>query len=186
MGTSSPLPNGWDDAAGPVRADWLLSNMDLIARDQPVLDLASGRGRHALLLASRGWDVDAIDRDASALALVEERARALAVVVHTTCMDLEREGVDLGAERYGTVLVFNYLHRPLFPAILRAIAPGGVLLYETFTIGQRERGHPRNPAFLLHPGELATLVRPLQILRRREGDVGGKLIASVAARKQLP
>jgi SAM-dependent methyltransferase len=167
-------------------SDWLLSNMDLIARDRSVLDVASGRGRHALLLAARGWDVHAVDRDATALAALGARARAQGVLVQTACVDLERDEADLGENRYGTILVFNYLHRPLFPAIRRALAPGGVLLYETFTIGQRERGHPRNPAYLLQDGELPRLVAPLAILRSREGDYGGRLVASVAARKQLP
>lgn len=175
-------------ASGHARpSDWLWSNMDLIARDKPVLDLASGQGRHALLLAARGWKVHAIDWNEDALAVLDERARALGVVVESTCLNLEgEEGVDLGVDRWGTILVFNYLHRPLFPAIVRALAPGGTLLYETFTIGQRERGHPRNPAFLLLPGELERLVSPLTILRSREGEVDGKLIASIAARKPLP
>ena len=183
MATSSPSRSELDRADA---ADWLLANTDLIARDRSVLDVASGRGRHALWLASRGWEVHAVDRDAAALAELDERARSRGLVVHTDCIDLEREDVDLGTERYGTVLVFNYLHRPLFPSIVRALLPGGVLLYETFTIGQRERGHPRNPNFLLQDGELPTLVAPLDILRSREGEFGGKLIGSVAARKQLP
>jgi len=167
-------------------SDWLLSNLDLIARDRPVLDVASGRGRHALFLASLGCRVRAVDRDDDALTSLAARARALGVAVDGACVDLERDGVDLGTGEYGTILVFNYLHRPLFPVLARALATGGVLLYETFTIGQRERGHPRNPAFLLQYGELPRLVAPLEILRSREGDFDGKLIASVAARKQLP
>jgi SAM-dependent methyltransferase len=168
-------------------SDWLLSNMDLIARDRPVLDLASGQGRHALLLAARGWEVHAIDWDEDALAALDERARSLGTIIKTTSLNLEQEeGVDLGVDRWGTILVFNYLHRPLFPAIVRALVPGGILLYETFTIGQRERGHPRNPAFLLLPGELERLVASLTIVRSREGEFNGKLIASIAARKQLP
>jgi SAM-dependent methyltransferase len=191
MDTSSPsrseLGNTGASKAERVEgSDWLLSNMDLIARDRSVLDVASGRGRHALLLAARGWDVHAVDRDATALAALGARARAQGVLVQTACVDLERDEADLGENRYGTILVFNYLHRPLFPAIRRALAPGGVLLYETFTIGQRERGHPRNPAYLLQDGELPRLVAPLAILRSREGDYGGRLVASVAARKQLP
>ena len=74
----------------------------------------------------------------------------------------------------------------IMPALVRALAPGGLLMYETFTIGQRERGHPRNPAFLLHPGELLTLIAPLEVVRSREGDFNGRLIASVAARKHMP
>jgi hypothetical protein len=101
-------------------------------------------------------------------------------------VDLEVADVDLGRGAWSAILVFNYLHRPLFAALRRALAPGGVLIYETFTIGQRQRGRPRNPAFLLQPGELLDLVAPLEVVRSREGDYGGKLIASVAARRQLP
>jgi SAM-dependent methyltransferase len=167
-------------------SDWLLANLDLIARDQLVLDLASGRGRHAIFLASRGWSVHAVDRDADALAAIEQHARALGTAIDTTCMDLETGAVDLGVSQYGTVLGFNYLHRPLFPALIAALKPGGVLLYETFTTGQRERGHPRNPDFLLGDGELPALVAPLDVLRSREGDFNGAMLASVAARKPLP
>jgi SAM-dependent methyltransferase len=97
--------------------------------------------------------------------------------------DLESEPVELGDEAYDLVVVTHYLHRPLFPALVRALAPGGVLLYETFTKGQAARGRPTNPAFLLEPGELPRLVAPLEVLRQREGDVDGKLIASVVAVK---
>jgi tellurite methyltransferase len=165
---------------------WLTDNLDLLAREEPVLDVASGRGRHALALAVRGFHVHAVDRDRSALAALDAQAGAAGVRIETACVDLESDGIDLGAERYGTILVFNYLHRPLMAVIVRALKAGGVLLYETFTIGQRERGGPRNPAFLLREGELTQLVAPLVVVRSREGDFGGKLIASVAARKQLP
>ena len=165
-------------------SDWLLQNLDLIDRGRPVLDVASGRGRHALWLASRGFTVHAIDRDEEKLAALMAQARGNNLVLTTAALDLESRTPDLGKERYGTVLVFNYLHRPLFPALIRALQPGGLLLYETFTIGQRERGRPRNPAFLLRDGELQTLVAPLQILRQRAGEVAGALVASVAAQKR--
>jgi SAM-dependent methyltransferase len=164
----------------------LVSNTDLVRRDQSVLDLACGRGRHALWLAQQGWEVHAVDRDADALAALNERARALGVAVYTTELDLEADAVDLGRGRYGTIVVFRYLHRPLFPALVRALVPGGCLIYQTFTIGQQQRGGPRNPAFLLRPGELLQLVAPLAVVRSREGDFEGALVASVAARKKLP
>ncbi len=167
-------------------APWLLANTDLIACDHAVLDVACGRGRHALWLARRGWRVHAIDRDAAALASIEAEARAGSLPLTTERCDLEAGSIDLGVDRYGAILVFNYLHRPLFPALIRALRGEGVLIYETFTIGQRERGHPKNPCFLLDEGELARRVSPLAILRSREGDFDGKLIASVAARKPLP
>lgn len=176
-----------DRPANGGRVDeWLAANTDLIARDGSVLDLACGRGRHALWLAERGYEVHALDRDEEALSALREAAAARGVAVHARRVNLEQQDVDLGEARYAAIVVFNYLHRPLFPLIVRALVPGGVLLYQTFTIGQRERGHPRNPAFLLQPGELARLVTPLVVLRSREGDFNGSLLASVAARKQLP
>lgn len=173
-----------DDARSP--SDWLIEHLAFIARDQPVLDVAAGRGRHALYLAARGWSVHAVDRNAEALTTLDEHARSRRLPIRTMCMDLESGPVDLGTETYGTVLVFNYLHRPLLPALVRALRPGGVLLYETFTTRQRERGHPRNPAFLLADGELPRLVEPLTIIAEREGEFDGTFIASVAARKPLP
>ena len=81
--------------------------------------------------------------------------------------------------------MFSYLHRPLFPALVRALRPGGVLLYETFTKEQARHGRPSNPEFLLDPGELPDLVAPLEVIRRREGEFEGRHVASVAARKPL-
>jgi SAM-dependent methyltransferase len=139
-----------------------------------VLDVACGKGRNALFLARSGWSVHAVDRDADALARLDR-------LVTTEVVDLESGTPALGHREYGAVIVFNYLHRPLMPAIVEAVAPGGVLIYETFTAGQRARGHPRNPAFLLREGELPTLVAPLDVVRSREGEFDGKLVASLVA-----
>ncbi len=81
------------------------------------------------------------------------------------------------------VLVFNYLHRPLMPAIRAAVKPGGRIVYETFTARQAERGHPKNPAFLLNDGELPALMGPFAILRSREGEFDGRFVASIVAER---
>ncbi len=119
-----------------------------------VLDLACGGGRHARLLASLGHPVLAVDRDPQALAATAgERIEALA-------FDLERPGAEneidfpLADGRYSGIVVTNYLHRPLLPALLSSLANGGVLVYETFAAGNGQFGKPSNPAFLLSPGEL--------------------------------
>ncbi len=164
-------------------SDWLLDNLDLLPPGQPVLDVASGSGRHALYLAAAGWTVHAIDRNTASLARLVEQSRGGQGTITIEAQDLEAGNPSLGWSRYGAVLVFNYLHRPLMPAILAAVAPGGVLIYETFTVGQARRGHPRNPAFLLNDGELPSLVAPLTVLRAREGEFGGKLLASVVAER---
>ncbi|HUE86239.1 MAG TPA: class I SAM-dependent methyltransferase [Vicinamibacterales bacterium] len=163
-------------------AAWLVDNLDVLPRGGVALDVASGSGRHAIFLAARGWRVHAVDRDAAAL----EELRRVGQVgqvgqITTECMDLESGVARLGEGCYDAVVVFNYLHRPLMPAIVRAVRDGGVLIYETFTVGQARRGRPRNPAFLLQEGELPGLVAPLRIIRSREEEYDGKLVASVVA-----
>ncbi len=173
------LPGG---PSGARPAGWLSENRDLLPDGGRALDVACGRGRHALVLAAVGFTVTAIDRDEEALAELSALASRLTLPIYTRAIDLEAADVDVG-EGYHAILVFNYLHRPLMRVLIRALAPGGVLFYETFTTGQAERGHPKNPAFLLNPGELAGLVAPLVVERVREGEVDGKLVASVVARK---
>lgn len=150
-----------------------------------MLDVACGRGRHALLLATAGYRVHAIDHDVAATDFVRAAAARLDLELPSEVVDLETSPPpDLGTARYDAVMVFNYLHRPLFPVLRSALAVGGRLFYETFTIGQAERGHPRNPAFLLQPGELLSLVAPLVVLRSREGEVEGRLVASIVAERR--
>jgi SAM-dependent methyltransferase len=165
-------------------APWLVQNIDLIPPDLPVLDVACGEGRNALFLARVGWTVHALDCDEAALRSLDATARKLELPIATAVVDLEGGTPALGSERFGAVVVFNYLHRALLPAIKEAVAVGGVLIYETFTAGQALRGRPTNPAFLLGDGELMELVKPLEILRSRAGDIDGKLVASVVALRQ--
>ena len=117
--------------------------------------MACGKGRHALLLAAAGFAVTAVDRDEDALDRLRAQAVRLELDVRVEAIDLEAPGVVLDAARFDLVVVTRYLHRPLVPQLVEALAPGGMLVYETFLVGQAERGHPRNPAFLLEPGELA-------------------------------
>jgi len=148
-------PRDWSEgdpfgAAGPC--SWLVENADLLPRPGGrALDVACGRGRHALLLASAGLQVTAVDKDGTSIEELAEDARRLGLPISTQRLDLEEEAVELGDGMYDLVLVVHYLHRPLFPALIQALRPEGVLLYETFTQQQARRGHPRNPAFLLAP-----------------------------------
>lgn len=181
---------GWDGdrahdtpvMAGP--SPWLLECGDLVPRRGRALDVACGRGRHALLLASAGLEVTAIDRDSDALALLQSQADRLGLAVRTRVADLEAGSVvDLGDDGYELVIVTRYLHRALMPQLLLSLAPGGVLIYETFLERQAETGQPKNPDFLLKPGELLQVVAPLQVLRQFEGEVDGQWLAAVAARR---
>jgi SAM-dependent methyltransferase len=125
-------------------------------RSGTALDLASGAGRHARLLASRGLDVVAVDRDASALALLEGVPRV------TTCVaDLEGAAWPFAPDSFDVVVVTNYLHRPLFPSLAAALRPDGLLVYETFMVGNERYGRPSNPEFLLRPGELLQAFPPV-------------------------
>ena len=164
-------------------SSWLLENLDLLPPAARTLDVACGRGRHALFLAARGFPVEAVDRDPARVAALSSVAERLGLPVRARVADLEGAPVDLEPGGYDLVLVFHYLHRPLFPALRRALAPGGLLLYETFTVEQARRGKPTNPAFLLEPGELRRLVAPLEVLREREGELEGRMVAGVAARR---
>lgn len=119
-----------------------------------VLDLACGRGRHARFFAARGHPVEAVDRDADKLAALAEVPG-----VTTRCADLEGGPWPYAGERFAGIVVVNYLHRPLFPHLLAALALEGVLIYETFALGNEKFGRPSNPDFLLRPGELLEVVR---------------------------
>jgi SAM-dependent methyltransferase len=123
----------------------------LVTPDATILDVAAGRGRHALFFAERGHKVVAVDRDTSRL---PDHPNIEPVIA-----DLEDGSPWPLARRFGAAVVTNYLHRPLLPALMDAIEPGGVLLYQTFMEGQQRFGKPANPAHLLRDGELLELVR---------------------------
>jgi tellurite methyltransferase len=162
---------------------WLIANLDLLPFRGDALDVACGRGRHAIALARAGLAVHAVDRDAEALAALRSAAERQRLRIAIQRLDLESGTADLGHETYDVITVFNYLHRPLFPALLAALRPAGLLLYETFTVEQAARGRPTDPRFLLEQGELKRLVAPLEIVREREGEVDGRMVAAAAARK---
>lgn len=120
-----------------------------------VLDVACGGGRHTRLFHARGHPVTAIDRDLSGVGGLAGGAGIRLVEA-----DLEDgRPFPLGGETFAGVVVTNYLHRPLLPALVAAVAPGGVLIHETFARGNERFGRPSNPAFLLAPGELLEAVR---------------------------
>lgn len=118
------------------------------------LDFACGRGRHARWLAGRGLAVVAADRDAAALAELAGVAG-----VRTVEADLEHGAWPFASSSFDLIVVTNYLYRPRLDLLLEALAPGGVLIYETFMLGNERHGRPSNPEFLLRPGELLERLR---------------------------
>ena len=129
---------------------WILRFLPLLRAGGRVLDLAAGAGRHSALLRDRGHRVVAADRDTAALGRLFGGDPAVEIVT----IDLEDGGPwRLGGDFAGIVAT-NYFHRPLFAAIIEALAPGGAVLYETFMLGNERFGRPSNPDFLVRPGEL--------------------------------
>lgn len=119
-----------------------------------MLDLACGSGRHSRLLAAKNHLVLAVDRDSLALTNLADMAG-----VETCVLDLEGEIWPLAGERFSGIVVTNYLWRPRLGDLLALLAPGGVLIYETFMLGNEAYGKPSNPDFLLRPQELRTLIQ---------------------------
>ncbi len=149
------------------------------------LDLACGRGRHAILLAQHGYRVEAVDYALPALMSLKAEAASRALAV--TCIAADVTAWPLPRNRYQLVLVVNFLERGCFAALRAAVRPGGALLLETFLEGQERYGHPRNPAYLLRRGELARAFGDWEILQSHEGrtehDGRAAVLAGILARR---
>jgi SAM-dependent methyltransferase len=137
----------------------------LIRRGGRVLDLAAGSGRHTRLLLESGFAVCAVDCDVSALLLLAGSGCEVRQI------DLETGAAWPLGTGYDGIVVTNYLHRPLLPAIAQALAAGGLLIYETFARGNERFGRPHNPDFLLRPGELLDAFAMLTVIAFEQGEV---------------
>ncbi len=127
-----------------------------------MLDVACGLGRHMRWFASRGHPVTGVDRSAEAIAAVGGLGEAVTA-------DIEAGPWPFDGRRFDAVVVTNYLWRPLLPTLVASLAPGGVLIYETFAAGNETVGKPSRPDFLLRPGELLDTCRPLRIVAFEDG-----------------
>lgn len=141
---------------------WIRRWTHLVPAGGAVLDVACGGGRHLRWFAARGHPVTGVDRDAGALA-------TLAGVGETVQADIEDGPWPLPGRQFQAVVVTNYLWRPLFPRILDSVAPGGVLLHETFARGNETVGKPSRPDFLLAPGELLRAYGELRVVAFEDG-----------------
>jgi SAM-dependent methyltransferase len=149
-------------AAVDTPSPWIVRWAEAIPPSGSVLDLACGSGRHVRYLAARGLRVTAVDRDPEAL----DRCQFAAERIQA---DLEAAPWPLNGRRFDAVVVTNYLWRPLMPRVVDSVAPGGLLLYETFARGNERYGKPSNPEFLLRDGELLALVPGLHVLAFEDG-----------------
>lgn len=161
----------------PMPLPFLVEQLGRLPKGR-MLDVAAGRGRNALYLLSQGSQVEAIDRDAEALAELQAAATARHLTGLTTrVLDLETDPdrpPSLGLACYDAVVVSYYLHRPLFPSLIDALKPNGLLLYETFTLDNYfHHRHPRRREFCLAPNELLRLTSPLRVLHYDEGEHDG-------------
>ena len=141
---------------------WVTRQAGLIRPGGNVLDLACGSGRHLRWLATKGFAVTGVDRDAAALA-------GLSGLGELIVADLEAAAWPLAARRFDAVVVTNYLWRALWPDLLALLADGGVLIYETFAAGQGTIGKPSRAEFLLEPGELLRVCQGLRVVAFEDG-----------------
>ena len=156
---------------------WIRRWSHLVPAGASVLDVACGGGRHLRWFAARGAQVTGIDRDAAALAALQGSGELVAA-------DIENGPWPLPGRRFDAVVVTHYLWRPLWPALLDSLAPGGVLLYETFAAGNETVGRPARPDFLLKPGELLDVVRGrLRVVAYEDGflDAPERFVQRIAA-----
>jgi SAM-dependent methyltransferase len=138
---------------------WVLQWAPRIVRG-PILDVACGEGRHARYFLDKGFEVVAVDRQPLALDGID-----------FVEADLEGDSPwPFAGRKFGGIVVTNYLHRPLFPHLAASLDEGGVLIYETFMLGNERFGRPSNPDFLLRPGELREAFSFLTLLGFEEGE----------------
>lgn len=155
---------------------WVQRFAGLIRPTGTVLDVACGGGRHLRWLAQQGFALTGIDRDPAAALHPPAGARVLVA-------DLEAGPWPLPGQRFDAVLVTNYLWRPMWPALRGALAEGGVLIYETFAVGQQTVGKPSRPDFLLQPGELLQAFEGLRVVAYEDGfePAGPRFVQRIAA-----
>lgn len=159
------------DISTAEAASVLLENDFLLGDAGQGLDLACGRAGNAIFLARRGFDVDAVDLSPVVLEQVDNYAQEHDLTITTQCRDIENEG--LSGKQYDVIVVGYFLNRQLFPAIVDALKPGGLLFYQTWSQLRIDDSGPGNPDFRLKSGELLTLCAPLRPLFYRENGVQG-------------
>lgn len=170
-------------------SEFLVENAGLLPGGGRALDVAMGTGRNAVYLASLGFQVTGVDISSVACKRALETARAAGVRIDAVCADMETWEVPEAA--FDVVINFNYLHRGLCRRLAASLRPGGVLVFQTFTMEQKQFGWgPSKEEFLLRPGELRELFSGLEALVYREGleesDWGKKAAAGLVARRPKP
>ena len=160
---------------------WVQRWSHLVPAGGSVLDVAGGLGRHLGWLAGRGHRVTGVDGSPEAFTAVAGLGRAVEA-------DIENGPWPFTGERFNTVVVTNYLWRPLLPTLVDSVAEGGVLIYETFAVGNESVGKPSRPDFLLQPGELLRAADGLHVVAYEDGfcDHPERFVQRIAALRKRP
>lgn len=160
---------------------WVQRWSHLVPANGSVLDVACGHGRHLRWFAQRGHPVTGVDRSPEAIDAVSGLGRAVLA-------DIENGPWPFAGETFDTVVITNYLWRPLLPQIVASVAPGGVLIYETFAAGNETVGKPSRPDFLLQPGELLQVAAGLHVVAFEDGftDRPERFVQRIAAVRKPP
>ncbi|MFT3814465.1 MAG: class I SAM-dependent methyltransferase [Acidovorax sp.] len=155
---------------------WIQRWSHLVPAGGAVLDVACGPGRHMRWFSDRNHPVTGVDRAQAAIESVATWGKAIQA-------DIESGPWPLAGRQFAGVVVTNYLWRPLLPAIAHSVAPGGVLLYETFAQGNETVGKPSRPDFLLAPGELLRACAGLRVVAYEDGflDHPARFVQRIAA-----
>jgi len=173
-----PSPGGGGSKPHGTEAPslWVQRWSHLVPAGGPVLDVACGYGRHMRWFAGRGHPVTGVDR-------AQEAIDAVAGLGEAVAADIENGPWPFAGRTFAGVVVTNYLWRPLLPAIVQSVAPGGVLIYETFAAGNETVGKPSRPDFLLQPGELLQACPGLRVVAYEDGflDEPPRFIQRIAA-----
>jgi SAM-dependent methyltransferase len=141
---------------------WVQRWAHLIAPGSTVLDVACGAGRHMRHLSALGHRVTGVDRNPEAVAMAQASGSVI-------CADIENGPWPFAGQTFGCVVVTHYLWRALLPTLVSTVAPGGVLIYETFAAGNESVGKPSRPDFLLQPGELLQATVGLRTVAYEDG-----------------
>ena len=153
----------------PTKPHKLLVTVVDTLRAGRALDIASGAGRHAIYLASQGWDVIAVDSSAVGMEVARRRAIEAAVQFEMVHADLEAGEFEIPDSQYDLICDFYYLQRDLFPSIKAGVRSGGTFIGSIHIVDDEPDAHEMNPAFLLNPGELKQLFADWEIIHYHEG-----------------
>ena len=161
---------------------YLVDHIALLPKGR-VLDVAMGRGRNALYLSMMGFEVEGVDISPEAVNTALELASQSRIDLKATVADLEGN-YQIAKGAYDVIVCFNYLQRSLIARIKDGLRPGGMVVYETYTVDQPQFGKPKNPDYLLKYNELLDMFREFRCLRYREGIIENrKAVAGIVAEK---